>query len=68
MSHALGTQGLDKDICELATQFAVSTAEVHDILRLEICQLEQSARIQDFIALLAIKHVKDHLSRRPATG
>ena len=57
---------LEHDIRALATQFAVSTAEVNEIVCAELVQLGQAARIRDFVPLLAIKHVKELLRSRMA--
>ena len=64
MLEAVEHRSLEPDIQKLATQFAVSTAEVHEVLRGELQQLEQAARIRDFVPLLAIKHVKELLRNR----
>ena len=66
MLEAVEHRGLEPDIQKLATQFAVSPAEVHEILWGELQQLEQAARIRDFVPLLAIKHAKELLRSRMA--
>jgi Protein of unknown function (DUF3562) len=58
-------KSIEHDIGALAKQFALSPAAAHALLWNEIHYLAQSARIQDFIPLLALKHVKEHLRERP---
>jgi hypothetical protein len=58
-------KGIEHDISALATQFALPTSKAHDLLWDEIHDLEQVARIRDFVLILALKHVKDHLRDRP---
>ena len=64
MSHPPQMQGVDHDIKTIAEQFSLSVSEVHAILLSEIHHLERSARIRDFIPLLAIKQVKESLRNR----
>lgn len=56
---------IEDDARALAKQFALLPSEAHDMLVNEIHHLEQLARIQDFVPLLALKHVKDHLRDTP---
>lgn len=58
-------KGIEHDVSALATQFAISTSKAHDLLWDEIHALEQVARIRDFVLILALKHVKDHLRDQP---
>jgi hypothetical protein len=59
-------QNFEHDIDAMAKQFALPTSVIHDILWSEIHDLERAARITDFVPVLALKHVKDTLRRRPA--
>lgn len=61
-------QNLDHDVHAMAEQFALPVSEVYEILRGEIRHLEDDARIRDFLPLLAMKHVKDVLRRRPTAS
>ncbi len=63
----IGTEpkSIEHDIGALAKQFALSSASAHTLLWDEIQRLEQTARIHDFIPLLALKHVKEHLRGDP---
>ncbi|MGC4097908.1 MAG: DUF3562 domain-containing protein [Nitrospira sp.] len=58
-------KAIEYDISALAKQFALPPAAAHDLLWNEIHQLEQAARIRDFVPLLALKHVKEHLREMP---
>ena len=49
-------------IKDLAEQFSCPFSRVEQILGRERHQLEQEARIKDFIPVLAVKRVKDLLS------
>ena len=59
-------KAIEYDISALAKQFALPPAEAHGILWNEIHQLEQGARIQDYVPILALKQVKEYLRARPA--
>lgn len=48
---------------EIADNFSCPLREVEEMLRREMIYLEQGARIKEFIPLLAIKRVKDVLTR-----
>jgi len=61
MTVGVEPKAIEHDIYMLARQFALPSAVAHDLLWNEIHQLEQAARILDFIPLLALKHVKEHL-------
>lgn len=52
-------QAVAKDIAE---NFSCSVSEVEQILRLEMHDLEQVARIKEFVPLLAVKRVKEVLT------
>ena len=52
---------IEEDARVLATQFVLDPADAYDLLLKEIRHLEERARIQDFIPLLALKHVKARL-------
>jgi len=57
-------QGIDAAIDELATRFAVPPSEVQQLLWEHIRTLERSARIKQFVALLAIKHARETLRKQ----
>jgi hypothetical protein len=65
MVATIEMKAIEFDIQDLARQFALSPAETHDMLWNEIHYLEQAARIQDFVPLLALKHVKQSLRENP---
>ena len=54
-------------IHDLAVQFARPSSEVHEILQIQICRLNQQARIKQYVSLLAIKRVKDLLRTNQRT-
>ena len=54
-------KAVEYDIRDLAKQFALLPAQAHDLLWNEIHHLEQAARIREYVTLLALKHVKEHL-------
>jgi len=57
-----------QDIVEsLGKEFSCPISEVEQMLSAAVDELEQGARIKEFIAVLAVKQVKNHLrmSRRP---
>jgi hypothetical protein len=58
-------RGIAKAIAE---EFSCPISEVEQILSTEAHQLEQEARVKDFVPVLAIKRVKDllRLNRRSA--
>jgi hypothetical protein len=56
---------LEEDVRVLATQFVLDPSEAYDLLFNEIRHLESRARIQDFIPVLALKHVKARLRAHP---
>lgn len=58
--------GVDAAVDEMATRFALPPSEVKQILLKHISALEQTARIKQFVAPLAIKQMKDAL-RKQAT-
>jgi|GEM_PF-4257210 len=62
---AVEPNAIEYDIRVLAKQFALPPAAAHTLLWREIHQLEQAARIRDFIPLLALKHVMEHLREQP---
>jgi hypothetical protein len=66
MVSQVETKVIEYDVRDLAKRFAMPPSEAHDMLWNEIHQLEQAARIQDFVPVLALKHVKEHLRDRPA--
>jgi Protein of unknown function (DUF3562) len=59
------SQNLDHDINAIAKQFALPVSQVSEMLWDEIHHLEGTARIREFLPLLAIKHIKDVFRRRP---
>lgn len=65
MVVAIETKAIDYDIKDLAKQFALPTSEAQAMLWNEIHDLEQAARIQEYVPLLALKHVKELLRDRP---
>ncbi len=65
MSVGVELKAIEYDIAALAKQFALPHITAHSLLWNEIHQLEHTARIRDFIPLLALKHVKEHL-REPS--
>lgn len=65
MVDGIAIKTIEDDARALAKQFGLLPSEAHDILLNEIHHLEQLARIRDFISLLALKHVKNHLRDRP---
>ncbi len=67
MGATLEIQGksLEYDIRALAGQFALPMPHAQALLRDEIDHLERMARIRDFILILALKTVKDHLRSSP---
>ncbi len=65
MVAVIETKAIEYDIRDLAKQFALPPSEAHDMLWDEIHQLERAARIQDYVPLLALKHVKEYLRHRP---
>lgn len=46
---------------DIAEAFSCPVSEIEKLLSAEMHQLEQEARIKDFVPLLAIKQVKDLL-------
>jgi hypothetical protein len=65
MPVGIEPKSIEHDIAALARQFALPPASAHTLLWNEIQRLEQTARIPDFIPLLALKHVKEHLREGP---
>jgi hypothetical protein len=56
-------QWIDVAVDELATRFAVPPSEVQQLLWEQIRTLERRARIKEFVAVLAIRQVKEVLEK-----
>lgn len=65
MKVEVDLKSMEHDVRLLTTQFDLSPAAAQSLLWLEIQQLEQAARIREFIPLLALKHVKEQLQEWP---
>jgi Protein of unknown function (DUF3562) len=65
MAVEVDLKSMEYDVRMLSEQFALPPAAAHSLLWNEIHQLEEGARIRDFISLLALKHVKEHLQEWP---
>ena len=50
-----------KDVKDIADSFSCPISEVDQLLTVEMHDLEEGARIKEFVPLLAIKRVKDRL-------
>lgn len=58
-------QWIDVAVDELATRFSVPPSEVQRLLWEQIRTLERRARIKEFVAVLAIRQVKEVLRKQP---
>ncbi|BCA55103.1 hypothetical protein W02_22430 [Nitrospira sp. KM1] len=58
------SNGATEAVKEIAEQFSRPSAEVHEILKSELCRLDREARIKQYIPILAIKQVKELMRRR----
>ncbi len=65
MAVEVALKSMEYDVRMLSERFALPPAAAHSLLWNEVHQLEQGARIRNFIPLLALKHVKEHLQERP---
>lgn len=65
MVSTVDTKAIEYDVSDLAKWFALTPSEAHDILWKEIHLLDQVARIPDYVPVLALKYVKEHLRDRP---
>jgi len=54
---------IDVAVDELARRFAVPPSDVEQLVLTQICTLDRTARIKQFVAILAIKHVRDALRK-----
>lgn len=61
MSPIPKIQGIDHEVDDIAKRFAEPPSKVQQILREEITNLERTARIKQFVGLLAVKQVKEVL-------
>jgi Protein of unknown function (DUF3562) len=53
---------------DLAKDFSCPLSEVEQILSIELLQLEQEARIKEFVTVLAVKRAKDLLRPNRRSG
>jgi len=58
---------LDVAADELAQRFAVPSSDVKQLLLKQIHTLDRTARIKQFVAMLAIKHTREALSTQAAS-
>lgn len=57
-----------QSVNEIAEAFSLPRADVQDMLTGEMNQLEQKAKIQQYILILSVKTVKDFWAARRCTG
>jgi predicted RecA/RadA family phage recombinase len=57
-----------QSVNEIAEAFSLPRADVQDMLTGEMNQLEQKAKIQQYILILSVKTVKDFLAASRCTG
>ena len=64
MSRIPKMQRIDDEVDEMAKRFAEPPSKVQQILREQITNLERTARIKQFVELLAVKQVKEVLRKQ----